>query len=35
MTPWIDFLVVAAYLAFMAGFGLWFSRRQTSTESYL
>jgi solute:Na+ symporter, SSS family len=29
-----DLFVVAAYLAFMAGLGLWFSRRQTSTENY-
>lgn len=29
-----DLIVVVAYLAFMAGVGVWFSRRQTSTESY-
>jgi solute:Na+ symporter, SSS family len=34
MTRWIDFAVVALYLLGMACFGLWFSRRQTSTESY-
>ena len=34
MTKWIDLLVVIAYLAFIAGLGLHFSRRQTSTENY-
>src|SRR5262245_21259847 len=34
MTRWVDFAVVAIYLTGMACFGLWFSRRQTSTESY-
>ncbi|MGC4049670.1 MAG: sodium:solute symporter [Paludibaculum sp.] len=34
MTRLFDLLIVAAYLAFMAGLGLWFSRRQTSTENY-
>lgn len=34
MTRVFDLFVVAAYLAFMAGLGIWFSRRQTSTESY-
>jgi SSS family solute:Na+ symporter len=34
MTRIFDLLVVAGYLAFMAGLGLWFSRRQTSTENY-
>ena len=34
MTRWIDLAVVALYLTGMACFGLWFSRRQTSTESY-
>ena len=34
MTRAIDLVVVAAYLTFMAGLGIWFSRRQTSTESY-
>lgn len=29
-----DLFVVAAYLAFLAGIGVWFSRRQTSTENY-
>ena len=34
MTRIVDLAVVAAYLVFMACFGLWFSRRQTGTESY-
>ena len=34
MTRAFDLFVVAAYLAFMAGLGVWFSRRQTSTENY-
>jgi SSS family solute:Na+ symporter len=34
MTKWIDLLVVIAYLGFIAGLGLHFSRRQTSTENY-
>lgn len=34
MTRVSDLFVVAAYLAFMAGLGLWFSRRQTSTENF-
>src|SRR5262245_65938333 len=34
MTRRIDLAVVAAYLALMAGLGIWFSRRQTSTENY-
>lgn len=34
MTRAIDLIVVAAYLTFMAGLGIRFSRRQTSTESY-
>jgi SSS family solute:Na+ symporter len=34
MTRIFDLLVVAAYLAAMAGLGLWFSRRQVSTENY-
>jgi SSS family solute:Na+ symporter len=34
MTRIFDLAIVAAYLAFMAGLGLWFSRRQTSTENY-
>ena len=34
MTRVFDLFVVAAYLAFMAGLGIWFSRRQTSTENY-
>jgi SSS family solute:Na+ symporter len=34
MTRIFDLCVVAVYLAFMAGLGLWFSRRQKSTENY-
>jgi SSS family solute:Na+ symporter len=34
MTRTVDLLVVVVYLAFMAGVGVWFSRRQTSTENY-
>jgi SSS family solute:Na+ symporter len=34
MTRWIDFIVVAMYLAAVAALGMRFSRRQTSTESY-
>lgn len=34
MTRWFDLCVVAGYLLFMAGLGLWFSRRQKSTENY-
>jgi SSS family solute:Na+ symporter len=34
MTRAVDLVVVAGYLTFMAGLGIWFSRRQTSTESY-
>jgi SSS family solute:Na+ symporter len=34
MTRAIDLAVVVIYLAFMAGLGIWFSRRQTSTESF-
>jgi solute:Na+ symporter, SSS family len=34
MTKWIDLLVVIVYLGFIAGLGLHFSRRQTSTENY-
>src|SRR4051812_29618066 len=34
MTRPLDLIVVAVYLASMAGFGLWFSSRQTTTESY-
>ncbi|QOY85188.1 sodium:solute symporter [Paludibaculum fermentans] len=34
MTRAFDLAIVAAYLAFMAGLGVWFSRRQTSTENY-
>lgn len=31
---WLDFLVVFVYMAAMAGVGIWFARRQTTTESY-
>src|SRR5271155_5676179 len=31
---WLDVTVIAAYLATLAGIGLRFSRRQTSTERY-
>ena len=31
---WLDFVIVAAYMALMAGIGVRFSRRQTSTETY-
>jgi SSS family solute:Na+ symporter len=34
MTRPIDLIVVIAYLAFMAGLGIWFSRKQTSAENY-
>ena len=34
MNRWVDFIVVAVYLASMAGLGMHFSRRQTSTEAY-
>lgn len=34
MTNIIDLIVVVLYLAFMAGVGIYFSRRQTSTESF-
>lgn len=34
MTRVFDLIVVALYLAFMAGLGIWFSRRQTSTENF-
>lgn len=34
MNRLFDLLVVVAYLVFMAGIGIWFSRRQTSTESF-
>lgn len=34
MTKWIDLFVLVGYLVFMAGLGLRFSRRQTSTENY-
>ena len=31
---WVDLLIVAAYMAVMAGAGIRFARRQTSTEAY-
>jgi SSS family solute:Na+ symporter len=31
---WLDFAVILIYLVGMAMFGLWFARRQTSTERY-
>jgi SSS family solute:Na+ symporter len=31
---WLDYVVIALYLAGMAMIGLWFSRRQTSTDAY-
>src|ERR1043165_4609151 len=31
---WPDLLVIALYFVGVAGIGLWFSRRQTSTEAY-
>jgi SSS family solute:Na+ symporter len=34
MNRWIDLIVVAVYLALMAALGMYFSRRQTSTETY-
>ena len=34
MSHWVDLIVVVAYWAFMAGLGIRFSRRQTSTEAY-
>jgi SSS family solute:Na+ symporter len=34
VTRILDLCVVAGYLAFMAGLGLWFSRRQKSTETF-
>ena len=30
----LDFVVIVLYLAGMAGVGVWFSRRQTSTDAY-
>ncbi|MFN7938307.1 MAG: sodium:solute symporter [Bryobacteraceae bacterium] len=34
MTRWVDLLVVALYLAGIAALGVWFSRRQKSTEDF-
>ena len=34
MTRIFDLVVVAIYLAGIAALGIWFSRRQTSTENY-
>jgi SSS family solute:Na+ symporter len=34
MTRVFDLIVVVVYLAAMTGVGIWFSRRQTSTENY-
>jgi SSS family solute:Na+ symporter len=34
MNRWIDLIVVAVYLGFMAALGMHFSRRQTSIETY-
>lgn len=34
MNRTLDLIVVIAYLAAMVGLGLWFSRRQTTTEGY-
>lgn len=34
MTRFLDLFVVVAYLSFMVGLGVWFSRKQTSTENY-
>jgi SSS family solute:Na+ symporter len=31
---WIDVLIIGAYLSCLVGIGLYFSRRQTSTEAY-
>src|SRR5215510_14626937 len=31
---WLDLTVILVYMAGMAGVGLWFARRQTSTEAY-
>src|SRR5688572_11074666 len=34
MNRTLDLMVVVAYLALMIGMGLWFARRQTSTDNY-
>lgn len=34
MTRPLDLVIVMAYLSLMAGLGVWFSRRQTTTENY-
>src|SRR5215470_16429280 len=31
---WLDAVVILVYMAGMVGVGLWFARRQTSTEAY-
>src|SRR5258707_7418388 len=31
---WLDLAVIVVYMAAMAAVGLWFARRQTSTEAY-
>ncbi len=31
---WIDYSIVCLYMLFMVGMGLWFFRRQTTTEEY-
>jgi SSS family solute:Na+ symporter len=31
---WVDLTVIVVYLGAMVGIGLWFARRQTSTEEY-
>jgi SSS family solute:Na+ symporter len=31
---WLDFIIIATYMAILAGLGIRFSRRQTSTERY-
>jgi SSS family solute:Na+ symporter len=31
---WLDLLIVFSYMSVMVGVGIWFSRRQTSTEAY-
>src|SRR5499426_3942545 len=31
---WLDLTVILLYMGGMAGVGLWFARRQTSTETY-
>ena len=31
---WLDLLIVVGYMSVMIGVGVWFARRQTSTETY-